>query len=57
MSASTDEASVSEALEAACRKRMTEIASMPARGWDTQRDRAKLLADLDHLLDDWLAAQ
>lgn len=56
MSVLADDASVSEALEAECRKRMAELAHMPARGWDTQNARAKILAELDGLLDDWLAA-
>lgn len=49
--------SVSEALEAACRERMADLAKMiPARGWDGEKERAKRLAELDNLLDDWQAA-
>lgn len=45
-----------EVLEAKCRRRMALIAKMPSRGWDTQRERAELLMELDRLLDAWLAA-
>lgn len=43
-----------EQLEADVRKLMARHAATKARGWDGQRDRARLHAEIDVLLDDWL---
>lgn len=44
-----------EETEARCRKLMASL--QPARGWDTDRARREKLAEIDALLDEWLAAR
>lgn len=41
--------------EATCRMRMAEVARMQVRGWDGERERVALLAEVDAALDAWLA--
>lgn len=45
----------SERLEAKVRRKMAEVASLPRRGWDTERRRAEEMDELDALLDEWNA--
>ena len=50
-----DRPTVREALEANCRRRMADLARLSVRGWDGQRERDRILAELDDLLDRWNA--
>ena len=38
-------------VEATCRMRMAEVARTQVRGWDGERERVALLAEVDALLD------
>ena len=44
---------VLEAVEAQARVEMARVAKLPARGWDTERKRAEVIADIDVLLDQY----
>jgi hypothetical protein len=43
-------------IEARCRRLMAEHAATERRGWDSERARDDLRAEIDAWLDEWLAA-
>jgi hypothetical protein len=44
-------------IEAEARRVMAALAVLEVRGWDRQAERAKLILELNDLLDEWLLAQ
>lgn len=52
-----DDTPEADRIEAQARKLMAAHAATPARGFDSERKRALLRAEIDALLDDWAASR
>jgi len=50
-------ATMKDELEADARREIAKVAGMQVRGWDSQRERERRLAEVDLALDRYLAAQ
>lgn len=51
MTTDVQQPTVLERLEAECRRRMAVAARLKTRGWDSQREKADAIADVDEVLD------